>query len=514
MSNKWRYEQAASFFRNLRAASHTGQHEQFQLKPDERVHFGALILSEAYTPATAEQLYRAIQDFPFLHTDDKADLITQIARDRQRLLGRERKPFAKVHRTGSRNDVPNTLDFQATDTLPSPVDYVEIDVHTPCPDLTILTATFVINGSAGDLTELLQSKSLATEEEPQPVAERPSGRVRKLMAWAKRRKHDGDAQPALLEHKRLRCMERVKQIEHACEEWFTARLPGKFSSGDAVPRPVGRGYVTKGRKPFAEDYPPLGVLDIYRSRGAWRSRRRDEEGNSPWFFSIEQSRFSDQKEVLLFAASIDDVAPPGAKSENLSSAISDKVVDRFGPLFSWLTVVRLLESYAAEVGSFRERAVRSRRPIATAKALDRYIMRDGVDVTSVCRHLERLAIDPPRSFSQLESTSVAVNRGRATGGNEGTDSPASVAESIRQQIRILSRHVIDDGEHQRIVTTSRSRVEFATSAHSVRADHHRHYGRRAQSVPEHFVTTAPTPAHAAPRPCRRANGGDRIRCTR
>src|SRR5690606_40151487 len=132
-----------------------------------------------------------------------------------------------------------------------------------------------------------------------------------------------------------------------------------------------------------------------RSRGAWRSRRRDEEGNSPWFFSIEQSRFSDQKEVLLFAASIDDVAPPGAKSENLSSAISDKVVDRFGPLFSWLTVVRLLESYAAEVGSFRERAVRSRRPIATAKALDRYIMRDGVDVTSVCRHLERLAIDPP-----------------------------------------------------------------------------------------------------------------------
>ena len=136
MSNKWRYEQAASFFRNLRAASHTGQHEQFQLKPDERVHFGALILSEAYTPATAEQLYRAIQDFPFLHTDDKADLITQIARDRQRLLGRERKQFAKVHRTGSRNDVPNTLDFQATDTLPSPVDYVEIDVHTPCPDLT------------------------------------------------------------------------------------------------------------------------------------------------------------------------------------------------------------------------------------------------------------------------------------------------------------------------------------------------------------------------------------------
>jgi len=131
------------------------------------------------------------------------------------------------------------------------------------------------------------------------------------------------------------------------------------------------------------------------TREVWRSS--DEEG---WALNTT-SNYETHQNIMTFAARRSDVAAehvqPGTEQSNWS--IMQRFDDEHLALVYTYSLVPLLSLYGEHVSRLRDTAGRKRlfrRPVREARALDDYLLRDGLDALAVAHDVRALTDDVKR----------------------------------------------------------------------------------------------------------------------
>jgi hypothetical protein len=121
-----------------------------RLPADEKVHLGGLVLAEAFTPSTASNLRKALEEFP-ASNEEKQEWLKSLADGRRANGGGGWSSLGVIRRSG-------TFGIGSSDpTLPEAVDAVWLHMHFLMPSLTMIVGTFTIKDEEGDLSPLLRA---------------------------------------------------------------------------------------------------------------------------------------------------------------------------------------------------------------------------------------------------------------------------------------------------------------------------------------------------------------------
>lgn len=247
------------------------------------------------------------------------------------------------------------------------------------------------------------------------------GELRARIPWSRPARHGvGFGVSHAEDQKRRACQALIREYEEACSSWFFARFRGRFAAAKPEERPVIRLLLTQDEVPFAARsawFRPIG-LDF--ALPLWRST--DPAG---WWLSQERwAHREGGRQIVTLAARRTDAAEEPSKG--VSSTSNWFLTQRFGthqaPLASRHAMVALLAIYADRLGDLRDKAGVRRfpsRPVRDARALDDYLVRDGLDVATVTSDLESLTEDVPVGSAGVHGAPGALDRQRPGSNTDG-----------------------------------------------------------------------------------------------
>lgn len=360
-----------------------------RLSTGEEIHLGGLVLAEAFTPSTISALKRALAEFPG-NRERKAEWLANLEQGRSVGGSGGWQSLGVVRR-------PGDFGFGSFDSeIANAVDAIWPFIFSLTPSLTIVVATFTFKDKDSDLSSILRADYRTSASEPRIRVQGKLGRVRRHIPWARPKYYSmsQDVRRAE-EEKRLACEAAISDLEKACWNWFNKRFPGRFSREDRDNRPTGRILLTKESVPFegrSKAFAPVGlssILDI------WRSQEQPGWSLNVWNWPPKR-RYS-----LTVAARIKDAAQPPRGGESSESIwhLTQTFAQNQSPLVARWAATCLLSLYADQLASLRDRAGvprRIARPVSQARDLDKFLIGDGLDASTIVSDIDIFTQDPTR----------------------------------------------------------------------------------------------------------------------
>lgn len=381
-------DRAAEF----RKDSDRRDNDETRLPPTESVHLGGLVLVEAFTPSTTSGLDQAVKSL-LIRSESRENLLASITRSRRGgSSGLHNfsvfRPGVGIAEKGYRRDPE----------LPAGVDAVWLQFNCTVPSLTMVVATFALSEEAGELSSLMRQDYQSKIEGLKVRVFGKFAWLRQRVPWARPRFHGPTYSLSMaIQEKSRACADVIRRHQEACSHWFFDRFPGRFSQADSGDRPVMRLLFTTEQVPFTKKAKWLQPVALERSFNLWRSSEADFGG---WFLSLDRWPYNDgRRYVATVAARRTDVENNPIGSQD--GATNWGLTYRFGgfqsPLAARYAVRALLAIYSEELGNLRDDAgikSKTRRTVREAKAIDRYLIGDGLDAATVASDIVALTEDP------------------------------------------------------------------------------------------------------------------------
>jgi hypothetical protein len=247
-------------------------------------------------------------------------------------------------------------------------------------------------------------------------------------------------QNSAVDEKREACETSMNRLEDACSLWFFAKFSGRFATALPEERPAIRMLFTKDQVPYQERRPWFGPVGLDFAYPLWRSS--EQEG---WWLSEDRWPYRGRANLVTLAGRRADAAEkPGSGPEPGES--NWYLTQRFGsdqaPLASRHALVALLATYSNRLAALRDRAaVRPliRRPVREGRALDEYLVSDGLDAATLTLDLASFTQDLTAfRFDVPEFVESREHLGEPSGAREPMDYVPSLCIAIRKQAARLA----------------------------------------------------------------------------
>src|SRR5581483_6130459 len=279
--------------------------------------------------------------------------------------------------------------------LPAGVDAVYVRLICKVPSLAMISVTFLLNEDAGDLSSLLRADRRPDRGLMVEVRGR-CGTLRSRIPWSRPKDVNAYYSIGTVDAaKASACEGHMQTIGMDCHNWLIKHFQGRFSQLGATRRPIARVMLTDRMVPFRSRQLDWRPAVLGTTREVWRSS--DEEG---WALNTT-SNYETHQNIMTFAARRSDVAAehvqPGTEQSNWS--IMQRFDDEHLALVYTYSLVPLLSLYGEHVSRLRDTAGRKRlfrRPVREARALDDYLLRDGLDALAVAHDVRALTDDVKR----------------------------------------------------------------------------------------------------------------------
>lgn len=364
------------------------ENAETRLPASEAIHLGGLVLTEAFTPSTVSSLYRTLRVWPSKPGDRKEEWLDQLARSRSgegggwQNLGPVRPPGTFT--IGGHHDP----------TLPSGVDAVWLQVSYVTPALAMVVGTFTLAEKAGDLSALLRQDYETRRFDIHLTVSGRFGDVRARIPFARPAMYGTGYSSSMPEfEKRDACLALMNKHEEACAKWFYSKFPGRFAAAGPDRRPLIRLLFTKETIPYSERHPWLRPVALDFALPLWRSVSFDG-----WWLAEERWPGRDRRPLVTLSAKRSDAAPRKYAPEPSTS--NWVLTQTFGHYQASLAarhgILALLSLYADRLGALRDQAGvqhRLRRSVREARALDDYLIRDGLDAATITSDLNAFTED-------------------------------------------------------------------------------------------------------------------------
>jgi hypothetical protein len=376
--------------------------DQSRLPADEKVHLGGLVLVEAFTPSTISALYDSLTDFPNTRSENK-EWISDLTRGRSAAGRGGWTNLGMVRR-------PGDFGFENFDPeLPEGVDAIWPYLFYPTPSLTLVVATFTLAEPAGDLSILLRADYHSSAVDVRVHVPGRFGKVRSLIPWA--RPATRSLWYTVLradDQKRLACEALITAQEAACWKWMADKFPGRFSIEAMTDRPTTRLIFTEEQVPFKRGPRWLSSLGLGISTDVWRSP--EARG---WAVKFGPWTGQDRTSAIAATRRVDAAKSPGGDLSNDTNwYLTQRFADEQSPLIARWAIIRLLSLYTDRLAALRDQASKQptiSRPVRDARALDNFLMRDGLDASTITsdledftQHLEHFRFGAPEYMEDME----------------------------------------------------------------------------------------------------------------
>jgi hypothetical protein len=360
------------------------ENTETRLPDGESVHFGGLVLTEAFTPSTVASLFKTLRAWPTERPGEREERVRELARSRGgRRGGWQNLGYVRPPGTFTLGG-PGSHDAA----LPAGVDAVWIRVSYITPSLAMVVATFTLAEESGDLSPILRADYRTRQDGPYFAVYGRFGRLRAHIPWARPTRYRAGANTSMAEdQKRQACDTLIRGLETACARWFYGKFSGRFAAARKEERPVIRMIFTKDEAPYSDRHKWLRPLGLDFAFPLWRS---DEAPG--WWLSRERSSRPEERDVLTLAARRADAAEPQGDSEPGTSnwALTQRFGTHRAELAALHALPALLSIYADRLARLRDRTRdrrRPRRPVREGLALDDYLIGDGLDAATVASDL-------------------------------------------------------------------------------------------------------------------------------
>lgn len=365
------------------------ENARHRLPPNEQVNIGGFTLVEAFPPSNVSQLYSAISKLPGRSSETKRNLLVRIEESRSATgragwesLGYVRHPGASMFSDG----------FYDPE-LPKEVSAVWLRLYYFIPSTVILVATFTLEEEAGDLSEILR-KDYSTELRNERT--KISGsftRIRSQIPWAKPKRFSTSHSFYTPQFQKIdACEDAISTIEEGCWRWISKRFPGRFSTEPSKYRPSLRILFTKDSEPFESNQQALSLIGLGFSTNQWRSP--EVPG---WSISFDNWRAHSYRPFQAVAAARRSTASAKEEPANDSTsvwALTQDFHDYQSSLAARWAMSCLLSVYSYRLGRLRDRSATRRRidrPVRQARALDQFLLGDGLDAATVASEMKTFA---------------------------------------------------------------------------------------------------------------------------
>lgn len=360
--------------------------DESRLPTDDAVHLGGITLVEAFTPSTVHALYAALADLPVREPDRKQEWLSALRYSRGKPFSIGWQSLVMVRPLNE----PLHIDGFNDGTLPEGVDAVWLQLHYPTASLAMVVATFSFKEDAGDLSELLRADYQTEVGDVHIHVPGRLGRLRSRLPWARPRTYSARTNINHVRGQKNIAYERVaSKYQEACWRWFANRFPGRFAVEPVADRPCVRLIFTSKLVPFRNQPRSLEPLGLMNAPTVWRST----EFNG-WSIVLNDRGLREKhRATIVVAARRSDAAVKPLYDESLWH-LTQMFEEYHAPLVVRWAMTSLISLYADRLAELRDRAGRPRRfrrPVRQASDLDRYVLGDGLDASSVASDIRQLA---------------------------------------------------------------------------------------------------------------------------
>jgi hypothetical protein len=432
---RWRERQSVHALRREALKDHAAwadwdrrDNGETRLPDGEEVRLAGVVLAEVFTPSTVSALRKGLEDFPGARDKDKEEWIALLTKSRSAAGAGGWASLGVVRRSGETFGFLGPIDPD----LPDGIEAVWPYLFFPTPSLTVIVATFTLADQAGDLSDLLRADYHAQATEVRVRVNGRFGRVRAHIPWARPRLHGASWSLRTAEdQKRLACESLITRREADCWTWLAGRFPGGFSAEKSSARPAVRLLLTKESVPFSDRGRWLAPAGLSFAPGIWRST--DPAG---WFLKFGDWP-RDRRFTITAAARSQDAARDhggGESGDTTWYLTQDFAVDQ-SPFVARWAMTCLLSLYTDRLAELRDRAGTRRRvsrPVRQGRDLDRYLVGDGLDASTVVsdlegftRHLSRFRLHVPEYSEYLDGYPGPLR----------SRQPAELVPSMREQLQ-------------------------------------------------------------------------------
>jgi hypothetical protein len=403
------------------------ENKKTKLPVSEQIHLGGLVLVEVFPPSYASSLGRGIYGLPIAR-QKKMELISWLSKRRTASGVMGHTKLATIQRG-----------------CPKGVDSVHIHLYSLQPSLTVLIAIFAIADDAGDLSKVLRT------DYPSNGRVSVTGRLgwaRSRMPWS-RPARDLVSRPAWQpsSRKRQAFEDLIRSREMVCWAWLVNRFPGRF--GDANPkfRPSFRIVTTRESSPFVDNHAWLGPPDLRFRPYLWRPTTSEN-----WILQV--SDWPRDQQVRATAATRQLMAQSGTQQRTDLHSPQQMALE-FGSGHSsviarWATSC-LISLYTDELAALRDHAGRlprrrwwhrwPRLQLRAALKLDRYLIGDGLDASTVASDVASFAEDPQNFDTSIRAYPEYLDPfpSSAQAANPARELMAWIREGLRENAERLKR---------------------------------------------------------------------------
>jgi hypothetical protein len=396
---KWRRRDSIGELRRMASTQQARWREYDQrdndatrLPPDEKVHLGGLVLAEAFTPSTASNLRKALEEFPESN-EEKQNWLRSLADGRRANGGGGWSSLGVIRRSG-------TFGIGSSDpTLPQAVNAVWLHMHFLMPPLTMIVATFTIKDEEGDLSPLLRADYETTVSGPRIEIQGRLSRLRRNIPWSRPKLRSAWWTPIRAEaQKAIACESKITDHEIECWKWISRRFPGVFTEAGREKMPVARLLITHESIPFQDHEQELSPIDLASRIHLWNSKGRG------WKLSFPH-RPQNRENMIIVATRARDAArsPGGGIPGDSIWYLTQVFADTQSSLIARWALSCLLSLYADRLSSIRDQAgrqlrltrrLRFRRPVREARDLDDFLIRDGLDSATIISDTKDFTSEP------------------------------------------------------------------------------------------------------------------------
>ncbi|WP_143116044.1 hypothetical protein [Lentzea xinjiangensis] len=429
---------------------------RFMPPPDESLHLASFTLIEAYTPTTVYRLSESLNKLQNRLGGAPTPAIEHLERSRNLGLAGGWVNIDLIRRPGKWVHPSGYID----PTLPEGISAATTTIVTATPSLTILVCTFILEEEEGNLTKPLLETHQTEYGKVNVFVEGALGSLRSKIPWARPRRFSTTRNTKMVWQLKKEETDAIfERYEAPCSEWFESRFPGRFSEELLESRPKARLIVTRKEKPIS-----TGGLTWTTAAGInshwdlWAS-------TSPEGWTANVDRFRNQNSVLTFSGvrAVLGELTSGPDDERESKwTISQGFHEEFAQLISIWGVSQLLDVYMRHLSHLRDTVAARKqrfRPVAQARKLDNYIMRDGIDLSMIAEEVKTHS----DALSVHRYTSTRFIRADDSRGPNHPPSPGAASQDLSSSI--LS--AISDRADQ-LVTSSRAATTGITASAELR----------------------------------------------
>jgi hypothetical protein len=407
--------------------------KESQLPAGEKVHLGAIVLTELFTPSTISRLRQSVSSKPWLDFHRVPEVLDEISKNRKGTNGSRYRNLGMVRQVDSFLIGHGYRDPN----LPDSIVAVILSLHYTSRSATTLVATFILDDPIGDLSDIFSTEYTTQLTNPKINIAGPFGKIRAKIPWARPRKISGVSEwwdPH--SHKKHAVQDRIDELNAMCAKWISAEFPGRFSRERSGERPSVNVVLTTSESLLDPELKWTRALPSARWYAPWRSVQADA-----WSF---ESELLDKVHAIATSRRSDAVRKHASGDPNDTWYRIQEFHDEFCSLIAYRGVKFLLDLYLKEIANLRDRSnvpkIKMRRPVGQAIKLDKFIVGDGLDLASIAPELIDLTTDP-RGFLPAISPLV-MDLAQQTGlpdGHEVPKVPEYLTKSIEGQARQVDR---------------------------------------------------------------------------